>query len=199
MKQRFFLMLGCFILVGILPAENEIVKELKEIPIEMVVLKPAELQSVNIWVPAVKSGPFINRSCRAQQNLASSSELSATINHQKETNCPAQPARILAELTSGLYEKELPLTIFNGWQWEYSYSLCQYENASYTLSERGGSWEDCHEAILNMTIGEIALSWLKASTSQLELLEQANTKSTIYIHTFSSMRTRDGYPKERKL
>lgn len=199
MGKLTLLILGCFALGGISMTEDEIVKELGEIPIETVILKPVQLETIDIWVPAVKTGPFINRSCRAQQNLTNSSELPAMIDHQKEKNCPPQPARILAELASCSREKVLPLTIFNGWQWEYSFSLCQFEKANYMLPERGGSWENCHEAILSVTNGEMVLGWLTASPSRLDLLEETNTKSIIHVQTFSTMRTRDGYPKERKL
>ena len=199
MKIPLLLLFGCFAAGGSVFAAGELDNELAAIPIEIAVIEPAEIQYVSLWVPAVKSGPFINRSCRVQQNLTNASELPATIDHQKDPNCPPEPARILAELASGYQEKMLPLTIFNGWQWEYNFSLCQYEKDNYALPDHGGCWENCHEAILSMTIGKIACCWMTASPLQLDLLGKSDMTSTILIHTFSSMRTRDGYPKERNL
>ena len=199
MKNTLLFTLACCIVVGEVLANDVVEDELAELPIEMVIIKPVKLEYVSLWVPAVKSGPFINRSCRIQQNLTNASELPAKIDHQKDPNCPPEPARILAELASGYQEKVLPLTIFNGWQWEYSFSLCQYEKDNYALPDHGGCWENCHEAILSMAIGKIVCCWMTASPLQLDLLGKSDMTSTILIHTFSSMRTRDGYPKERKL
>ena len=102
-----------------------------ELPaIETYVVEPTVIENISIWVPAARSGPFINRSCRIKENLAFSSVLPASVKHQKTQFCPDQLARILAELTSFYHSQSLPLTIFNGWQWEYSYSMCQYESVS---------------------------------------------------------------------
>ena len=199
MEKIILFLFGCFVAGAISPTEDQIAKELTELTIETAMLEPAQIDNLSLWVPAVKSGPFVNRSCQAQQNLTDLSELPAAIDHQKEKNCPPQPARILAEQASDYHEKTLPLAIFNGWQWEYSFTLSQYEQSSYSLPQRGGSWENCLEAILNMTTGEITLTSFKISPNRLKLLEQSQAKSTIYIKTFSAMRTRDGYPKERKL
>ena len=37
--------------------------------IETFVTEPTVIENVNIWVPAARSGPFINRSCRIKENL----------------------------------------------------------------------------------------------------------------------------------
>ncbi len=168
--------------------------------IETFVTEPVVTENVSIWVPAARSGPFINRSCRIKENLAFSSVLPAAVKHQKTDCCPDKIARILAELTSFYHSQSLPLTIFNGWQWEYTYSMCQYESVSYNLANRGGSWENGWEAILNLSYGTIQLQPL-----DIESLEKFSVKKTtpaesiIEIKTFSSMRTRDGYPKNRQL
>lgn len=168
--------------------------------IETFVVEPTAIESVNIWVPAARSGPFINRSCRIKENLAFSSILPASVKHQKSDNCPDQIARILAELASFYHWQSLPLTIFNGWQWEYTYSMCQYESVSYDLANRGGSWENGWEAILNLSCGAIQLQQLDIeSPEKFSVNNTAPAQSVIEIKTFSSMRTRDGYPKERKL
>lgn len=168
--------------------------------IETFVVEPIAFENVNIWVPAARSGPFINRSCRIKENLAFSSVLPASVKHQKTENCPDQVARILAELTSFYHSRSLPLTIFNGWQWEYTYSMCQYESVSYDLANRGGSWENGWEAILNLSCGTIELQQLEIqSPDKFSVKNSSPAQSTIEVKTFSSMRTRDGYPKERKL
>lgn len=168
--------------------------------IETFVAEPTVIENVNIWVPAARSGPFINHSCRTKENLSFSLALPASITHQKTDRCPSQIARILAEMASFYHSKSLPLTIFNGWLWEYTYSMSQYESVSYDLPNRGGCWENIWETILNLTCGTSRIQIL-----ELESLEEFTVKktlpaeSTIEVKTFSSMRTRDGYPKERQL
>ena len=106
----------------------------------------------------------------------------------------------MAELTSFYHWQALPLTIFNGWQWEYTYSMCQYESVSYDLANRGGSWENGWEAILNLSCGTIQLQQLNIkSLEKFSVNKNTPAQSVIEVKTFSSMRTRDGYPKERKL
>jgi len=169
-------------------------------PIETFVVEPTAIENVNIWVPAARSGPFINRSCRIKENLAFSSVLPALVKHQKTEPCPAQTARILAELASFYHAQSLPLTVFNGWQWEYIYSMCQYESVSYDLPRRGGCWEDGWEAILNLSCGTIRLRLLDIeSPEKFSVRQTLPAESTIKVKTFSSMRTRDGYPKHRQL
>ena len=168
--------------------------------IETFVIEPTVVENVSVWVPAVKSGPFINRACRIKENLAISSVLPASIKHQKTNHCPNQIARILAELTSFFHFQSLPLTIFNGWQWEYTCRMSQYETVSYNLAQRGGCWENCWEAILNLSCGAIQMQWLDVeSPEKFSIHKVAPSKSIIKVKTFSSMRTRDGYPKERQL
>jgi hypothetical protein len=168
--------------------------------IETVCMEPVIIENISIWVPAAKGGPFINRSCRAKENLASLSVLPASINHEKTEICPPQAARILAELTAPYHNKSLPLTIFNGWQWEYTYSLCQFESVSYDLARRGGCWENCWEAVLSLSYSSSRLQWLDVeSWEKFSKGESLPSESTIEVKTFSSMRTRDGYPKERQL
>jgi len=168
--------------------------------IETFVIEPIAIENVSVWIPAAKSGPFINRSCRIKENLTFSSILPASIKHQKTNHCPNQIARILAELTSFFHFQSLPLTIFNGWQWEYTYSMSQYETVSYNLAQRGGSWENCWEVILNLSCGATQIQWLDVeSPEKFSIHKVAPSKSIIKVKTFSSMRTRDGYPKERQL
>ncbi len=170
-------------------------------PLETFVMQPISLDSISAWVPADKSGPVINRSCRPRRNNVYSCLLPAGVRHTKTESCPDAVARLLAEHAACHYEQTLPLTIFNGWQWEYSYSLGQFESASYDLDARGGSWENSLEAVLTHTLGSIVGEWIRLPLEGcppgdvcLEPLE-----GRIEIHAFSSMRTRDGYPKKRKL
>jgi len=168
--------------------------------IETFVVEPTAIENVNIWVPAARSGPFINRSCRIKANLAFSSVLPASVKHHKTDDCPDPIARMLAELASFYHTQSLPLTIFNGWQWEYTYSMCQYESVSYDLADHGGCWENGWEAILNLSCGTIQLQQLDIeSPEKFSVRQTLPAQSVIEIKTFSSMRTRDGYPKERKL
>ena len=167
---------------------------------ETTIIEPVIIENISVYVPAAKSGPFVNRACRAKNNLTFSLNIPAYVKHEKTRLCPPQTARILAELTAFYHSESLPLTIFNGWQWEYTYSVCQYESVSYDLAPRGGCWENGWEAILNLSCGASRMQVL-----ELESLENFNThkaapsESIIEVKTFSSMRTRDGYPKERQL
>ena len=169
--------------------------------IETIIAEPTFIENISIWVPAAKNGTFINRSCRTRENLAFSLVLPASVHHEKTDQCPPQAARILAELTAACHSKSLPLTIFNSWQWEYSYSLCQFESVTYDLADRGGCWENCWEAIMTLSCGSIRLEWLDVKSLDRFDIKRLNTQpeSTIEVITFSSMRTRDGYPKERQL
>ena len=168
--------------------------------IETFIAEPTVIENISVWVPAARSGPFINRSCKIKENLAFSLVLPASVKHQKTDCCPAQIARILAELTSFYHSQSLPLTIFNGWQWEYTYSMCQYESVSYNLAQRGGCWENGWEAILNLSCGISRMQVLKLeSLEKFSVQKTLPAESIIEVKTFSSMRTRDGYPKERQL
>jgi hypothetical protein len=168
---------------------------------EALQLEPIELENICIWVPAAKFGPEINRSCRMRAGYSHSTLLPAAADHTKTESCPEEVARLLAEHTAGYQAGRLPLTILGGWRWEYSYSLSQFESSSFDLPARGGAWESCWEAILNESAGSIAAEWVRIydwndGTTEPE---DGRHKSNIEIRTFSFMRTRDGYPKERKL
>ena len=170
-------------------------------PIETFLLEPIKLESVSVWVPAAKTGPLINRSCRPKKNCLYSCVLPASVHHTKTERCPKEVAGLLAEYTACYHEQSLPLTIFNGWQWEYSYSLCQFETVTYDLPERGGCWENSWEAILTQSTGSADFQWFQLSPSNefVGKLSSSKPKSSIEVRTFDSMRTRDGYPKKRQL
>lgn len=170
-------------------------------PIETFLAEPIELENVSLWVPAQKTGPVINRSCQPKRNCTVSCVLPASVEHSKTDSCPDELARLLAEYAAHHHEKSLPLTIFNGWQWEYSYSLCQFESVSYDLPQRGGCWENSWEAILTQTVGSVSFQWLKVSPPHELSAKPDNNwhSSTIEVKTFNNMRTRNGYPKRRQL
>jgi len=197
--MRLYLSIVIFLILGVCMAEDA--QAYIDLPaIETFVTEPTVIESVSVWVPVARSGPFVNRSCRIRENLTFSSVLPAALKHQKTDTCPDSTARILAELTSFYHSQSLPLTIFNGWQWEYTYSMCQYESISYDLAQRGGCWENAWEAIMSLSCGASQIQVLELES--LEKFTVKNTlpaKSIIEIKTFSSKRTRDGYPKERQL
>jgi hypothetical protein len=167
--------------------------------IETFVAEPVIIENISIWIPAAKSGPFINRSCHTQENNVFSLVLPASVKHEKMPFCPVQTARILAELTAFYHSQSLPLTILNGWRWEYTYN-CLFESVSYDLIRRGGCWEGCWEAVLNLSCGISSLQWLDIeSLEKFSIKQLPSSESTIKVKTFSSMKTRDGYPKERQL
>jgi hypothetical protein len=169
-------------------------------PIETFLIEPIDLENIDVWVPAEKTGPVINRSCQPKKNCSFSCLLPASVEHSKTESCPDELARLLAEHTAHYHEKSLPLTIFNGWQWEYSYSMSQFELVSYDLPRRGGCWENSWEAILTQTVGSVGSQWLKLASPKEVLAKHNNGRgSTIKVKTFNDMRTRNGYPKERQL
>lgn len=170
-------------------------------PIETCFLEPIELENISVWVPAVKAVPQINRACLPRRNCSYSSVLLSSVCHTKTDFCPEGVARLLAEYAACYYERSIPLTIFNGWQWEYSYSLCQFESVTYDLPARGGCWENLWEAILMQGVGSANLQWVEIGRSDDFAGKSGNSrqKSSIEVKTFSSMRTRNGYPKERQL
>ena len=198
--MRFNSLIIVFFIFNTVCLANDNPTDLDLPPIETFVVEPVVIENISIWVPATKDGPCINQSCTIKKNLKFSSILPASVKHQKTDLCPEQTARILAESTSFYHSQSLPLTIFNGWQWEYNYSMCQYESISYDLAQRGGSWENSLEAILNLSCGIIQLQQLDIeSAEKLNIDKTVPSESTIEVKTFNSMRTRDGYPKERQL
>lgn len=169
-------------------------------PIETLVIEPVHVENIHIWVPASKSGPFINRACQPRYGQTYSFSLSSSVQHTKADNCPGQVARLLAENVYFYHSQAIPLTIFDGWHWEYIYDLSQFKTVSYDLAERGGFWETCWEATLNISIGHIRLLKLEVESLQEFTVQEAQRReSSIKVKTFSSMRTRDGYPKNAQL
>jgi hypothetical protein len=183
-------------LIGIIRANGRrAASDLSQLPpMETLLIEPIELENISVWVPGAKVGPEI-------KGYSHSALLLATVDHTKREPCPEEVARLLAEHTAGYHAGRLPLTILEGWRWEYSYSVSQFKLASYDLPERGGSWENCWEAVLNESAGSIAAEWVHIydSSDQTTKPEDCGLKSKIEIRTFSAMRTRNGYPKERKL
>ncbi len=170
-------------------------------PLETFILEPISIDCIGVWVPADRNGPLINRSCTARRNGIYSTNLSASVHHTRTEACPDALARLLAEYTAPLHVEHLPLTIFNGWQWEYSYSLSQFESMLYDLDARGGSWENALEAVLTRTLGSVAGEWIPVP-HEARLSGNVCTdhvQSRIEVITFDSLRTRDGYPKIRQL
>lgn len=169
-------------------------------PIETFILNPIELENLCFWAPAGKIGPVINNGCGPKLGCISTCEVPALVNHIKTEACPPEVARLLAEYAACYHERNLPLTIFNGWQWEYPLSLNQYESVSYDLPARGGSWENSWEAIATHSSGSIGFRWIQVSKYSAVMQEQKNItqESKIDVITFDDMRTRDGYPKKRQ-
>lgn len=158
--------------------------------LDIFVIEPVEVENICIWVPAEKTVPRINRSCMARGGEFSFN-LGASIKHSKDEKCYEGVGRILGEYTSGYYEESLPLTIFNGWQWEYSYNIAEFDKVSFTLERRGGAWENCWEAILNQSCGTVEGRWFNSK-------EKGIYKSEIEVSNFSYLRVRNGYPKNHK-
>ena len=168
-------------------------------PIETFIMDPVNIENICMWIPAEKVGPVINNACTAIEE-SSSCVLPATVNHSKTDICYEEVARLLAEHTAYFHEDALPLTIFNGWQWEYLFSISQFDLMSYDLESRGGSWENSWEVLLTSSMGSIKYQWLQiANIVKSESKSDEKEQTNIEVITFKDMRTRDGYPKVRKL
>lgn len=169
--------------------------------IETFIIEPIEVEHISIWVPAAKVGPVINNSCRTKEDCSFSCQLPATVSHTKTETCPEDLARLMAVHTARYHEQSLPLTIFNGWQWEYTFGMSQFDSVTYDLPLRGGCWENSWEAILDQSTGSITgrLLQIPQTNESTESTNDTGQSSQIEIRTFNSMRTRNGYPKERQL
>ena len=161
---------------------------------EVFVIEPVEMQRLDVWVVADRPSPQINRSCRPRVGLEYSLSLGADIEHSKIDGCVDGVARVLAEYSWVGFKEDMPLTIFNGWQWEYAYGIAQFAKVDYQLDKRGGCWEGCFDAVLNRGYGKVRAGWITRGSLQID--EAA--MSEILITNFSSMRTRNGYPKQHK-
>jgi len=196
---RIYLFISIVLATAVLADDESDAKQLP--PLETFIIEPIELEHIVVWIPAAKAGPFINQSCKTETNCLYSCELPATVIHTKTDFCPDGVARLLAEYTAHYHEQNLPLMIFNGWQWECPYSLSQFETVTYDLPERTGCWENSWEAILTHSIGSIEAQWLQIFPSDdvTNISDSNNQISQIEVRTFKSLRTRNGYPKERQL
>ena len=155
------------------------------------IIEPVTCRGVEIWVPAIKQGPIINRSCRPRKNCNFETGLQSTVLHEKDSLCPDYAARFLAEYSHVRFRKVLPLTIEQGWQWKGLTCEVERDYGRYDLEALGGSWENSWEAVLSIGQSDIKTGWLDDSDEE--------QMSSINVEMFSNMRVRDGYPKKCKL
>ncbi len=169
-------------------------------PIETFVVGPIDIENISFWVPTTQVGPEINRSCRARNGCTFSMFLPASVDHTKTPLCIDEVGRLLAEYTCFYHENNMPLTISNGWQWEYSYSLCEFIEVRYNLPRRGGAWWNSWEGMLTQSAASVSGRWTQIDSSGNILPKTIpdECKSNIDVRTFSFVRTRNGYPKERQ-
>lgn len=180
--------------------DNKITPDLMQLPpIEVFCIEPVELENISIWVPAARVGPAINKNCQPQRNCQYSFVLPASVYHEKTPLCPVNAARLIAEYTAFYHMRSLPLTIFDGWRWEYSYSLSPIESGMYDLPQNGGCWENSWEAVLTQSEGQVRCRWLDIFDSGrfVEKSDDGKQKSTIEVKTISCVKVRNGYPKKR--
>ncbi len=194
----FYVIILCMLLV-VLAANNA---DTPPIPaIETIIIDPIEMETAEIWAPIAKAGPFINEGCDPQLNCTFTFAAPPKLRHTRDPNCPPGLARVLAEYTAAASHSDLPLTIFNGWQWECLYALGPHQAAAYDLIGEGGWWECAWEGKMRIVCSSSALKTIRISEdgaiSPPE--EESAPTSSIELITFSDIRTRDGYPKEKKL
>jgi len=166
---------------------------------ETILTEPVDLTRLSVWVPAKRAGPFINRACRDTHNHICIFGLPSGVIHRKGDGCPAGVGRILARYSFSYCHQDIPLVLTDNWKWDYNYSESGYKSAIYDLNKRGGSWECSWEAILNIGVGNFGYECFSIFPSgRLESQGRERTESRIEIKTFSSVRLRDGYPKQRQ-
>ena len=170
-------------------------------PIKTLIAEPIAFENVNLWVIVDKQGPITNRSCQMQNNCLSSVELKSYIEHTKKDKCPSSEALELAIYCQLYHQNDIPLTITDNWQWECDNVLSQFDSVAYDLPAGGGSWQTCTEAVKTITSASSQIEWIDILDNE-DFTRNDNAesqRSDIEIRTFSEMRTRDGYPQERKL
>jgi len=170
-------------------------------PIETMIAEPIAFENVNLWVIADKQGPIINRSCQMRNNCLSSIELKSYIEHTKKDKCSPSVALELARYCHFYHQNDIPLTIIGNWQWKCDDALSQFDTTGYDLPARGGSWQTCMEAVKTITSASSQIEWIDILDNE-DFIRKDNSqlqRSDIEIRIFSEMRTRDGYPEERKL
>jgi len=195
------LYLTCLVICsGIISAANNqpVLNSPQLPPLETFVIEPIKLENISIWVPSARGGPMINRGCQPKENLYFFA-LPASVRHEKTGTCPDEIARLLAESTASYYKQTLPLTIVDGWRWEYSCNLAQFESTTYNLRPLDGWWESSWEAILTQSTGLVNCQWLYISepTKSIENPVGNEQKSSIEVNNFSYLRIRRGYPKKQ--
>jgi hypothetical protein len=181
---------------------NQVTPDLSQLPpIEIFYIEPVELESISILVPAAKAGPAINRACQPQMNCVYSFVLPSSVHHEKTSLCPVEAAWLIAEYTAFYHKRSLPLTIFDGWRWEYFYSLSPIESGTYDLPQDGGCWENSWEAVLTQSAGLVCCQWsdILDSGEFLEKSGDSEQKSSIEVKTISCLKARNGYPRKRNL
>lgn len=170
--------------------------------IETFVVEPVRIDAFYGWVPADKAGPTINWSCQPEEGGHYTNSLVSQVEHTREPNCPDALAIGLAEYSALSYTPQLPLTIFNGWQWEYNNGLSQFKATPYPISKRGGAWEGNWESILLYTHATRYGYWdaFDANSISISLFDlRPAYQSDIDIRTFEHTKVRDGYPKQLQL
>ncbi len=192
MKYKFGILLLISILVFLSTKARGYEHRLQTI--ETFVAEPIDLENIAIWVPVAKAGPLINRACTPKNNCEYSYTVPSNVSHTKSKDCPPRLAKLLAESVAIHHKTKLPLTIFNGWQWEYADNLNARESTTYDLGKDGCSWENSWEGILIFDTGSANIRWLDPNNSQEQSVNPEN--SCITVQTFSSIRIRDGYPQK---
>jgi hypothetical protein len=178
-------------------AENNVIEDF---PVETLVLKPMNLTTLSIRVPAAVAGPELNWSCRPLKNCSYSCSVPAFVIHEKDHECGDGVARLLAEYAATFCEEKVPLTIFTGWKWDFFYEMCDFNSIAYEVPGHS-SWEAGFQTIFTQIAGHLRYEWLtipwaeNTATSTNRSLAQ----STIEVTTYTSLGIRDGYPKTRTL
>jgi len=175
-------------------------EELNIAPLETFVIMPVTATPISIWVPADAMGPFSIHCAFRKSSGISQCQLPANVEHIKSQECPDGVARVLGDTICLTQNKDLPLTLVNGWKWDFASPVSQYETYSYDLVGRD-CWENSVEAIMTEIHGQTQGEWFAAeiATRKTTADPLPAMKSEITIRTFEKIRSRAGYPKQRSV
>ena len=195
-----------FICIGIgilffLPVHNYAAEPSVSQPsaLQTLVVRPADLVSFSVWVPAAKTPPEINRSCQIRRDCLYTCSLPPVVEHTRTDTCPPSLARLLAQLVWPRHRHSLPLTILDGWRWRCDLSLAEFYTTNYQIPGRGGFWEHCLQAIRASTHASIQAFWLPLEPDRFSrnIPQESFAQSGVNVITFSHLDARHGYPRQK--
>jgi len=179
-----------------IPTQEELTVE----SLETFVVMPVTVNPISIWVPADAMGPFSIHCAFRRSSGTSQCQLPASVEHVNTQAGPDGVARGLGDTVCLAQKQDLPLTLVNGWKWDFASPVSQYETFSYDLIGRD-CWENSVEAIMTVVHGQTQGEWFAVELASRKTFADPlpEMKSEITIKNFEKIRSRAGYPKQRSV